>query len=248
MRARTLGLVLGAVLLAASPARADFIVFGQDLNRGLYDPNVTHPLADTARDTFQSLTALTGIETFDAYDVGRNIGLPGSSLLFAGSGTTAAIVSDYAYIRNEGSLTGNSVEILTGFSGHDRIGFTLAFSDPVSAWAFYGLGFGTSEERSAYVNYTRQDGTTGQVVIPYHNPLNDGHPELVHPNVLFFGLFSPESPIVSLTLEQSILSGDRLSIDDMAVARRIVPEPAVVLLLSVAMLLSLRWSRRRRMD
>jgi len=142
-------------------------------------------------------------------------------------------------------ISGNGLELLAGFSGDDRIALTLNFSQPVAAWGFYGFGFGTSEERNVYLEYQRADGSTGNAVVPYFNPLDTRELHYLVGGTLYFGLIATESPITRITILQSILSGDRLFLDNMAVSTSRVPEVSTLWLAAIGVGTCFSYSRVR---
>jgi hypothetical protein len=208
-----------------TPGCPDIMLFGQDLAYPGTIPNTHHPISDAVKRLFVSLTRRRGTNSFESFtavpepDYNPSVG----NLTFGNGVIGTMNVQGLATIRADATraLSGTTVmEALAGSSGHDPYAFTLTFTPAVAGWGFYGIGFGTAGERNVYVEYGRADGTSCSVIIPHYQNGAPGEYPLAGRSVLFFGLVAAGSPIASVTLAQAKLSGDRLFLDNMLVARR----------------------------
>lgn len=208
-----------------TPGCADIMLFGQDLAYPDTNPDTHHPISDSVKRLFVSLTRRRGTNSFESFmpTPEPDYNPPVGNLTFGNGVLGTMNVQGLATVRADvtRALSGTKVmEALAGFSGHDPYAFTLTFTPHVAAWAFYGVGFGSAGERNAYVEYARADGTTCSVIIPHYQNGGPGEYPLANRSVFFFGLVAAGSPIVSVTLAQARMSGDRLYVDNMMVARR----------------------------
>ena len=208
-----------------TPGCADIMLFGQDLKYPGTNPDTHHPISDAVKRLFVSLTRRRGTNSFESFmpTPEPDYNPPVGGLTFGNGVVGTLTVQGLATIRDDATraLSGTKVmETLAGFSGHDPYAFTLTFAPAVAGWAFYGNGVGTAGERNAYVEYARADGTSCSVIIPHYQQAGAPGDVLANRSVLFFGLVAAGSPITSVTLAQARLSGDRLYVDNIMVARR----------------------------
>lgn len=189
-----------------------------------------------ARTAFDAAANPTAVITFEA----MSLGYFGSTATTVAPGVTAAY-GNTTYIDPTLSGVLNTTSAVLGFNttsgGSKFLGFspifdpagnpflTFTYSSPINAWGAYFTGL--EPNISGLVHVTFNDGTSQDIIIP------DGS---IGGGVEFWGFVSSGTPISTITLMETNVSGSRdiWGIDDIVYAR--VPEPITLLLLGIGLI------------
>ena len=211
-------LIIGS-LSTANAAVMTF--FGEDLGLGEGIRLPSHLNSDTARNDFLNHLINPGTETFESFTEGTGVPL---AVNFGAAGT--------ATLQGSGSVS----EQVAGTNGVGRYpisgsnywegtnSFSIAFSDPVAAFGFYGIDIGDFYGR---VTVTTVNGGTSTYTIP--NTMGG-----LGGSVLYWGIIDTENVFTSLTFGNTAAGTDYFGFDDFTIGSLEqvtgVPEPATLLL------------------
>lgn len=244
---KPLGLVVvGAMLLVSSAANATpTIFFGEDTGLGeatslLPAPGIPNSLAAEAL-FLSNLSGGVGTEDFEGFDDGTPASL---ALTFpVSSGVITATLSGSGQINEISSGTNGAGRYPTSGTKYWDTGeiFSIAFSDPVSAFGFFGIDIGDFN---------------GQVTV---TTTTAGEPDVLFtiPNttlglggsVLFWGIIDPAASFTSITFGNTAAGTDFFGFDDMTIGdlqQVRVPEPGTLAVFVLGLAGLAFFMRRRR--
>jgi hypothetical protein len=213
-------LVVASVLaLASLPTQAAFTTFfGEDINNSNTNPLATFPNASAAEASFLSQLIGVGTETFEGQLGSSPLALSfpgaGTATLNGGGGQIISLASEnisngfgrYGVTRDGGAE--NFWEISAGRAGD----FTIAFSDPVAAFGFYGIDIG---DFGGGLRLNLVGGGAQLVNVPN----TQGSSGSTDGSVLFFGFVNnnPLETVTSIDFLTSTGQGDVFAFDDMTI-------------------------------
>jgi hypothetical protein len=234
--------IAAAVAVASSMAcgaalAAPTTFFGQDLTAT--NTEIAHPNSDAAQTAFLATLVGVGTENFDT------LAFPDPApiaLTFPGAGTATLSGSGALAQGADGAgryaISGN--QYYNASSGN----FSIAFSDPIAAFGFYGVDIGDYG-----ATLTLQLTDTNAVVTNLVVPLTPGAGGSTNGNVLYFGFYDLTTQYTNIAFINSSGGGDVFGFDDMTVGSieqvRPTPEPGALALVGIA-LAGLAWQRRAK--
>jgi hypothetical protein len=198
-------LALCAVLgIATVSSATPLTFFGEDLGAGEYKRLTSHPNADVARTNFLANLVGVGTEDFEGFSAGNT---PPGSINFPGAGT--ATINGNGSVHEVASGTNGVGRYATSGSKYFETGdvFSLAFSNPVAAFGFYGVDIG---DFNGHLTVTTSGGLTQ--VFNVGNAVNSAGG-----GVLFFGLIDPTSTFTSIQFGNSAAGTDYFGFDDLII-------------------------------
>jgi hypothetical protein len=227
-------IALGALtlVLLAAPLPAQTTYFGEDLHNSAHT-RATPTNANSAASLFLATLSGVGTETFETRSGGAPLALD-----FPGAGT--------ATLNGSGGVK----EVISGTNGYGRYpisgnrywevdagSFTIAFSNPVGAFGFYGVDIGDFNSQ-LLVNLLLEAGGETQLVVPHtvgSSGSSDG-------SIFFWGYTDATSPFTGVRFEIQG-TADVFAFDDMTIGApgqivpptSTVPEPGTVILLATGL-------------
>jgi hypothetical protein len=198
--------LIALTVAAGGALAAPITFFGEDLGLGEDTRLDAHPNADAARDAFVAqLSAAVGTETFEGVPFGT---LAPVSLTFPGAGT--AVLQGIGFVDQVVSGTNGVGRFpISGTNYFDSgAAFSIDFSNPVSAFGFYGVDIGDFGGR---VTLAYENGSTTTLIIPHTQNAPGG-------SVLYFGVIDILNPFTSVTFGNTSAGFDVFGFDDMTIA------------------------------
>lgn len=235
------GILLGLLMsvgIAGVAHAVPTIYFGEDLGLGEGTRLVSHPNADAARNSFLSQLVGVGTETFEGFATGTgaplNIAFPGAgTATINGTGLVATVVS---------GTNGFGRYPISGDNYWEASGaFSIAFSNPIAAFGFYGVDIG---DFNGQVTLLLSNGLSTLLTVPNSTSISGG-------SVLYYGFIEtdPNALVTGITFGNTASGTDFFAFDDMTIGsleqvNPVVPEPSTFLLLGAG-LAGLGYLRRR---
>ena len=199
--------IMGLLVLTTNAVAAPTTFFGEDLGLGESTRLSSHPNADAARDAFLAQISNPGVEDFESFS----------------DGATAPLVVDFG-ATGTATLQSPSGSIDEIPSGTDGVGaypisgdkfwktysdFYITFSEPQSAFGFYGVDIG---DYTGQLNITYEDGTATTLTIPHTINCPGG-------TVIYFGFIDTEQEFINVSFESSY-GGDQFAFDDFTIGTK----------------------------
>jgi len=230
-------LVLGGLAAATPALAAPTVFFGEDIN-SLGDPNTLAavPNSDAARAAF--LSQLSGVQT-ESFE-GIAVGVANPVLNFGPAGTAALSGSGRVQAGNDGA--GRYPISINNYYYAGTDDFSIVFSQPVSAFGFYGIDIGDFGGQLTLL-LTAVGGAT--TLLSVGNIIGNGGD--ISGSVLYFGFVDPATVFTSLSFGNNSGGLDVFGFDNMTIGvpeQLNVPEPWTLGLLGSG-LLGLGMVRRR---
>lgn len=247
------GFLALAVTFSGTVAAAPMVFFGEDLSPGGTVPAAGN--AATARASFLSNLVGVGNENFEGFANLTSIASPGIGISFPGSAgnitaTMVGAVGGIGGICNQ-TIGGTVGGLGCGFarfatSGNNYLQtqtMSISFSNPISAFGFYGTDFG---DFNGVISLTLSGGATETIAV------NTTQGSSANGNLIFWGFVDPSVTYSSIAFASSGGGGaDVFAFDDMVIGDREqvvtrVPEPGTLALSALALLalgLRRRWSK-----
>jgi len=203
-----LGLLLAGLSCLGLPGTGNAVpvaYFGEDLGLGEGTPLPAHPNADAARVAFLGGLEGVGTESFESFAAGTGAPL---SISFPGAGT--------ATLQGNGVVEEVPVGSTNGFGRYAISGthywessdvFSIAFTEPVAAFGFYGVDIGDFQGR---VTLTLTNGGSVTLTIPHTVGGLGG-------SVLYFGFIDTEQQYTGISFGNSASGVDFFGFDDFTI-------------------------------
>lgn len=126
-----------------------------------------------------------------------------------------------------------------------QLAFTITFSEPVSAFGFFGTDFGDFNGQSI-IEVTTGSGMVESIVMPHQRTNEGGIANSLNATLLFYGLVGDGDTIKSAAFKNVGGIFDRFGFDNLVVAISNIPEPSSALLLGLGAIGLCGCGRRRR--
>ena len=218
-------LAAASAIATSSPANAFQIFFGEDINTNPdneSNPLTVFPEASSAEAEFLSHLSGVGTETFEGFPL--ETGAP-VELLFPGAG--AATLNGTGAVRGAAPTVGRYPISGTQFweADADQESFSIAFSDEIAAFGFYGVDIGDFGGQLELI-LTLASGETETVSVP--NTI--GSNASTGGSVLYFGLIaeSPDELFTNVAFDLTDREGDVFAFDNLTIgslAQVVPPDP-----------------------
>jgi hypothetical protein len=238
----TLLATAAAAVFSAGSANAYDIYFGQDLGlgEGTPLPVASRVQSTAAQNSFLSNLVGVGTETFEGFATGTGAPL---ALTFPGAGTATLGGTGNIATVAPGTTNGFGRYAISGANYWEVSGaFTIAFSDPVAAFGFWGVDIG---DFNGQVTLTLQSGGVVNLTVPNSTNIAGG-------SVLYYGLIAEGAGelFTSITFGNTAAGTDVFAFDDMTIGSlqqvRPTPEPGSLALFGLAAALAGTFVRIRR--
>ncbi|MGY9057339.1 MAG: PEP-CTERM sorting domain-containing protein [Alphaproteobacteria bacterium] len=222
---------------AASSASAFTTFFGEDISNSASTPLASFPNATAAEAQFLSSLTGVGTETFESFadNTGGplNLNFPGAGMatMSGGNGRINSVpVGSTNSVGRYGVSGTNYWEVAAGGTGN----FTVNFSEPVTAFGFYGIDIG---DFGGQVELVLNDVNNTRLTV--NNTI--GSSGSTDGSVLFFGLIAEigAEQFTSISFETTTGQGDYFAFENLTVGflsqvtTTAVPEPSIIALLGV---------------
>ena len=225
------------ILAVCSMAHAAPVTyFGEDFGLGEGTPLASFPNSATAENGFKS--NLVGVSTEDFES------LVGNTADFGG-GLTATLSGGERSFVSSGTTNGVGRYAVSGeYFWENGVDFALTFSDPISAFGFYGIDIGD------YNGQVLLELTDVNDVVTFLNIGNSVN--ISGGSVLYFGFYDLENEYTSILFGNTASGTDFFGFDDFTIGtlenidpNPVVPEPGTIMLLGAG-LLGLAYTSRRK--
>ena len=220
--------IVASLGIAASPAQAIQIFFGEDLNSSAVFPLPSFPNASSAESDFLSNLVGTETEDLEGFADGTgtplNLTFPGSTgnitaTLSGGGGQIESIPAGQTNgVGRYGTSPNNFFEVAAGGANN----FQVEFNTPVAAFGFFGVDIG---DFGGQLTLELSNGTTQMFTVPN----TSGSGGSTDGSVLFYGLIADNSSETFTTASflTTTGGGDVFAFDDFTVADigQVDPDP-----------------------
>ena len=246
MKPKTLIALAYGLAFSCAVQAAPLVLYGHDRGLGERSPLTGTPNADAARDDFLDLVNDAVTEDFEGFREYAGY-LTGLSLDFGALGTSTLQSTDQnqsmwvdavtpGRTNTKGRYALSGANYLQVSSSH----FQLNFSQPVSAFGFYGIDIGDFSGRFT-LEVSRPNGvSTAYSLDDTYRSTGGG--------VLYWGLIDVKNPFSSIRFGNSNSGTDWFGFDDVTIANakpQLVSEPGALGLLAVGVAV-LGFVRRRK--
>lgn len=211
-----LALVAAVVFAIVSPPSslgAPVVFFGQDLGQGEAVRLASHPNSDAARANF--FLNLNNIGTENLESFATNTAAP-LAAIFPGAAGTATLLGNGAIATVVSGTNGVGRYPISGDNYWEASAvFSLTFSQPISAFGFYGVDIGDFQ---GSVTLTLAGGGQTQLVIPHTVGGLGG-------SVIYFGFYDAQSTYTGITFGNSAPGVDFFGFDDFSIGDPTIVTP-----------------------
>jgi hypothetical protein len=233
------------LLVATAASAAPIIYFGEDLGLGESTVLPATPNADAAQFAFLAGLIDPGLETFEGIAAGTTAPFAinfanGVTATVTGAGTVVSLADGVAAAGRYGVTGDADADERYLDTGGGANAFVLTFSQPVSAFGFFGIDIG---DFNGQVTATTAGGLN-QIFNIGNTIAGAGG------GVLFWGVIDPAQTFTSIAFGNTGSGADFFGFDDFTIGSpeqvRVIPEPATLSLLGIG--LATAAIRRRRLS
>jgi hypothetical protein len=227
---------------------APVIFFGEDLSSSESTPLSAWPNALAAHDAFMANLTGVGTETFESFSAGTVAPI---TVVFPGAGTATLSGDGVVSSVPNGQTNGVGRYAISGTNFWETSqDFSLLFTQPQSAFGFYGVDIG---DFGGQITLNLVDGTTTTLTVP--NTM--GSNASTGGSVLYYGFYDldPSNAFTQITFGDTQAGSDFFAFDDFSIGTLeqvnpppAIPEPTTFVIWSLlgAIAIAAGWRRGRK--